>query len=70
MTPRAILIALIASSLLAAFLAFITVKNKAPSAGGPFCEYPLPRDGDGRLLNDDYPMCEFKLRLASIVNNG
>lgn len=63
MTPRAILIALIASSLLAALLTFITIKNKPPYTGGPFCEYPTPQ-------HVDYPMCEFKLRSVAIVNNG
>lgn len=63
MTPRAILAAFLASCIISAIMVYLTAKKWEPSNGGPFCQYPTPQ-------HIDYPMCEFKLRLTYIVNNG
>lgn len=70
MTPRAILAALLVSIFLAAIFSYMTDRKwKPPANGEPFCQYPLQRDELNRLVHD-FPMCEFKLRSAYIVNNG
>lgn len=63
MTPRGILVTLIVSIILSAIFAYMTARKWEPSNGGPFCQYPTP-------AHVDYPMCEYKLRQAYIVNNG
>lgn len=52
---------------ISAFLAWaivggMAVRKQEQYRGGPFCLYPTP-------MYVDYPMCEFKIRTASIVNN-